>query len=367
LGIARRDKPLYVYRMKKTLLLAGLLQLITLLSYSQNVGIGVTNPEQPLSVKGGMVIDQTNLNSGTPANTLRFGSFSGEAIGSSRVSGPNQYALDFYTQNLHRMTISNGGNVGIGLINPSAKLEIRGALGFSSTTKRWEMNYDSTANYFYIDEFGAGRRFYIANGGNVGIGTATPAAKLDVNGDLNVETRILLNKSPGSAGQVIMSAGSGNAQWKNMAFGNSDRFLFISSSNLITSSTAFSDTIKYDVIYAKSSAISYNNGVFTIHKSGLYQFDATFFAIANSTSGAFDAGAYAYLLANSVVNFVSAKIGYTGFTGGLHRCNDTYPTNITLYFDAGSTFIFYGGIYTSAALHSSGFSLCPLSINLISE
>jgi hypothetical protein len=339
-----------------------------LLSYSQNVGIGVTNPEQPLSVKGGMVIDQTNLNNGTPLNTLRFGSFSGEAIGSSRVSGPNQYALDFYTQNLHRMTISNNGNVGIGLNNPSSKLEIRGALGFSSTTKRWEMNYDSTANYFYIDEFGAGRRFYIVNGGNIGIGTATPAAKLDVNGDLNVETRILLNNSPGTAGQVIMSAGSGNAQWKNMAFGNSDRFLFVSNSaNLITSSTAFSDTIKYDVTYAKSSAVTYNNGVFTIHKSGLYQLDASFFAIANSTSGAFDSGAYVYMFANTIVNFVSAKISYIGFTGGLHRCNDTYPTNISLYFDAGSTFYFYGGVTTSASIHSSGFSFCPLSINLISE
>jgi hypothetical protein len=355
--------------MKRILSLVGLFQVITLLSYSQNVGIGVTNPEQPLSVKGGMVIDQTNLNSGTAANTLRFGSFSGEAIGSSRVSGVNQYGLDFYTQSQHRMTISNNGNVGIGLINPSSKLEIRGALGFSSTTKRWEMSFDSTGNYFYIDEYGAGRRLFIANGGNVGIGTATPAAKLDVNGDLNVETRILLNNSPGNAGQVIMSAGSGNAQWKNMAFGNSDRFLFISNftSNLITSSTLFSDTIKYDVAYAKSSAISYNNGVFTVNKSGLYQFDASFIAIANSTSGALDAGAYAYLYGNTIVNFVSAKIGYIGFISGLHRCNDTYSTNISLYFDAGSTFIIYGGISSSATLHSSGFNLCPLSINLISE
>jgi len=83
---------------------------------SGNVGIGITNPEQPLSIKGGMVIDQTNLNSGTQAYMLRFGSASGEGIGSKRTAGTNQYGLDFYASNTLRMSIGNNGNIGIGMM-----------------------------------------------------------------------------------------------------------------------------------------------------------------------------------------------------------------------------------------------------------
>lgn len=144
-----------------------------------NVGIGTTVPQQLFSVAGGMNIDQGDNNSGTSGNMLSFGSASGEGIGSKRSSGINQYGLDFYTNNFQRMTITNGGNVGINMTNPGSKLEIRGALGFSSTTKKWEMNYDSTAGYFYIDEFGIGRRFFIKDGGNIGIGQSNPTVPLN--------------------------------------------------------------------------------------------------------------------------------------------------------------------------------------------
>jgi hypothetical protein len=336
-------------------------------SFSQNVGIGLTNPEQPLSVKGGVVIDQTNLNTGTASNTLRFGSSSGEAIGSSRVSGANQYGLDFYTQSQHRMTISNNGNVGIGLINPNTKLEIRGALGFSSTTKRWEMNYDSTNNYFYIDEYGAGRRLFIANGGNVGIGTGTPAAKLDVNGDINVETRILLNNLPGNAGQVLTSSGSGNAQWRNAAYGNSDRFLFISSFSSNRSAGAFSDTIKYNITYAKSGAITYNNGIFTVNKAGLYQFEGVFIPIAVASTATVNVGVSAFLIAGTSVRLIAGKMDYFSNTSSGPQYLKSFPFSIGLYFDAGSTFIFIPNFFTDAGLIYSGFDPAPLSINLISE
>ena len=94
-----------------------------------NVGIGVNNPQQNLSVKGGMNIDQAAGNGNGLTNVLRFGSSSGEAIGSNRTittAGTNNNGLDFYTANLNRMAITNGGNVGIGTINPSQKLEVAG-------------------------------------------------------------------------------------------------------------------------------------------------------------------------------------------------------------------------------------------------
>lgn len=79
--------------------------------HNGNVGIGVTDPQQMLSVFKGMNIDQDDSNNGTPVNSLRFGSGSGEAIGSKRTAGGNNWGLDFYTNNINRMTITNGGTV----------------------------------------------------------------------------------------------------------------------------------------------------------------------------------------------------------------------------------------------------------------
>jgi|GEM_PF-6301444 len=88
------------------------------------VGISTTSPQQLLSVGGGMVVDQNNLNTGTSANILSFGSNSGEGIGSKRNAGTNQFGLDFYTGSASRLAISNTGNVGIGTNNPLALLDI---------------------------------------------------------------------------------------------------------------------------------------------------------------------------------------------------------------------------------------------------
>ena len=94
------------------------------------VGIGMTSPEQNLSVNGGLVIDQANLNDGTlPPGTntaLTFGSGSGEGIVSKRTAGGNQFGMDFYTNFINRMSITNGGNVGIGQTNPLARLWVEG-------------------------------------------------------------------------------------------------------------------------------------------------------------------------------------------------------------------------------------------------
>ena len=86
-------------------------------------GLGTTNPQEGFSVNTGMNIDQVNLNDGhfnngnTNGNGLTFGSGSGEGLASQRQPGlgGNQYGLDFYTDFARRMSISQGGLVGIGV------------------------------------------------------------------------------------------------------------------------------------------------------------------------------------------------------------------------------------------------------------
>jgi len=79
------------------------------------------------------------------------------------------------------ITFNNaGGFVGIGVSNPDAKLTIGdGGLRILRNGKPWEANVDPSG-YFYLDEFGQSRRFAISPGGNVGVGTTQPTARLEV-------------------------------------------------------------------------------------------------------------------------------------------------------------------------------------------
>jgi len=89
------------------------------------------------SVTDGMNIDQANLNSGTvSANALTFGASSGEGIGSQRTSGASQYDLVLYTASNPRLTVLNNGNVGIGTSSPAAPLNVQGNQtgGFGNAT-----------------------------------------------------------------------------------------------------------------------------------------------------------------------------------------------------------------------------------------
>jgi hypothetical protein len=73
--------------------------------------------------------------------------------------------------------LNSNGNVGIGTTSPSQKLTVQdGAIAVANTTdnKAYAFNYDSTGDYFYLDEVGTARHLALRNGGFLGIGTTTP-------------------------------------------------------------------------------------------------------------------------------------------------------------------------------------------------
>jgi hypothetical protein len=101
-----------------------------------NVGIGTNKPGAMLTVKKDINVDNGDGNAGTTDNTLKFGGDgSGEAIGSNRTTATNQYGLDFYTLGANRMSITLGGNVGIGTTGPTAKLSVNG--NANNSTGSW--------------------------------------------------------------------------------------------------------------------------------------------------------------------------------------------------------------------------------------
>jgi hypothetical protein len=143
-----------------------------------NVGIGTTSPQQMLSVGSSINVDQSNANNGAVNPGLSFGSLSGEGIASKRTPGGNQYGLDFYSNYVSRISITNSGNVGIGTTNPQATLHLgnSGVLKINDGSgSRYVQIFHSNNGNLHIDAFGGGTNYISWYGGvglHVGNGTA---------------------------------------------------------------------------------------------------------------------------------------------------------------------------------------------------
>ncbi|WP_336958635.1 hypothetical protein [Chryseobacterium contaminans] len=126
-------------------------------------------------------------------------------------SSHQQTALDLPVNMSELMRISPNGNVGIGTENPQQKLDVRGTITSqvasneggavflqnpnktAGTAHQWAI-YNMTGGYgnglqfwsYSADGNSYGSRMTIADNGNVGIGTASPQAKLDVAGNISI-------------------------------------------------------------------------------------------------------------------------------------------------------------------------------------
>src|SRR5262249_37223132 len=161
-----------------------------------HVGIG-TFPEQRLSVDAAVNIDQGNQNNGTTDFALSFGHASGEAVGSKRTAGGNQFGLDFYTKFANRMSITQNGNVGIGTF-PDQRLSVDAAVNIdqgnqNNGTTDFALSFGHASgeaigskrtaggNQFGMDFYTKfANRMSITQNGDVGIGTTSPSARLQV-------------------------------------------------------------------------------------------------------------------------------------------------------------------------------------------
>ena len=97
----------------------------TRLSFYTSNSAGYLAERMRLDRNGALGVDWSNSNDGTYSPGLTFGFSSGEGIASKRTSGGNQYGLDFYTSFSNRMSITNGGFVGIGTTAPVYELDVR--------------------------------------------------------------------------------------------------------------------------------------------------------------------------------------------------------------------------------------------------
>jgi hypothetical protein len=150
------------------------------------------------TAKGTVEVDAGGVNTGTYAPGLNFGG-GGQSIASDRTGTVNIKGIDFYTNFDVRMSLTNGGDVGIGTTAPTHLFEVDAAassaqMAMVSTGQDAAISMKNTATggrEYWIDSgsgasgIGAGNfgvwdatasapRFVIDQFGDVGIGTTEP-------------------------------------------------------------------------------------------------------------------------------------------------------------------------------------------------
>jgi hypothetical protein len=102
-----------------------------------------------------------------------------------KVFGTGQRLAVVNESNVENFTVTSGGSVGIGTFDPGQRLEIKSPDGqgirlknSGSSDKRWDLV--GSGNDFRINETGVSASLTIQAGGNVGIGLTNPQAILDV-------------------------------------------------------------------------------------------------------------------------------------------------------------------------------------------
>ena len=194
---------------------------------NDRVGIGTTSPSDILSVNSSStetILHLTNTSTGTATSDgLRIG-----LVGASAYFLLRENAnMLFHTNNTERMRITSAGNVGIGTTSPDEKLTVSGNIRIANNAKlylwndhdvnfidykEWQTsssggmtieNQSSTGHVNIISNGNTG--FYLNNIGNVGIGTTSPAAKLDVSGKIQ-NNAVIESKSGGTSSYIAHSA-----------------------------------------------------------------------------------------------------------------------------------------------------------------
>lgn len=152
----------------------------------------------------------------------------------------NQFSIDGSTFSVDALN----SRVGIGTTTPAFLLHLSSSssptlritntsstsnraamvLGKSGTT--WTVGSDGSVNggddFFIFQNSASSSRLVINELGNVGIGTSSPSEKLDVTGNVKFSQALMPNNDAGTAGQALLSGGTGVAPTWSSSFDKTD-------------------------------------------------------------------------------------------------------------------------------------------------
>ena len=178
-----------------------------------NIGIGTNNPSEKLEVRGNLKVNSQGTHTG-----LHLGKEHNDAIitdGTNNKHYGGGYFFRVHNDNIpHKyidaMMLADNGNIGIGTNNPREKLDINGDLIIDNRSNHTHLRLGNRANNNIISDsspnkfYGGGYFFRVHNdniphkfidammlteNGNIGIGTNNPSEKLEVRGNLKINSQ----------------------------------------------------------------------------------------------------------------------------------------------------------------------------------
>ena len=203
---------------------------------SSNVGIGRTDPSERLDVDG-KIRARSWFTGADNTNTLYSSTSTGVYLQGSSFTGAGSVISFRRTDGSIKAVVNTEtGNVGIGTTSPSAKLSVvgsgeNGGIFFNNSGAQEHRFYSSANSQFntigsstpvwnWAQYTGVGvtpNYKMTLNNTGLGIGTTSPAQKLDVNGNIGLSGNgtgnrwILLNETNAYAGTLRIQAGGGSA------------------------------------------------------------------------------------------------------------------------------------------------------------
>ncbi len=337
-------------------------------STAWNVGIGITNPTEKLTVVGAI-----NSNSAVNGVSLCIAgdcktswgdagwSFDGNTVGQTKSFGTlDNYAIPFLSNGVERMRLTESGNFVLGATSTGVRLHVESPQGAVAFFKS-KLNGGSYAGYigngqtFTGEEFGL---YYALNdqrmatynltnslllygghlssdpalainaAGDVGVGLTNPGAKLEVLGTFRVNgalNSVVLDRLSGTGNRIVMADSAGS--------------LYATSSAAATGlpEGASGQTLRHDGTKWLANSILYNNGtnvgIGTTNPAGKLDVSA---GLASQTAGD--------LVVNTASNtvYLGKLDSNSGNTTFIFR--DRLGNQKSKWFNAGAGSIFFGNM-----------------------